>query len=144
VSYRRELRRLLPWIEDLRGILGEWDCYRCALRSVAGRRLVWTENPSKCATVDCKVCKREITLYCHCISVIYKWERNQLLINPIIRTRTRLISGVHVTILSTHLRLCLLSGLVSSDFPTNILYAFLFSQFVLHATLISPFLTWSF
>jgi hypothetical protein len=41
-----------------------------ASRSIAGRRLVEQENPSACATVDCKVCKRNIALYCHCISVI--------------------------------------------------------------------------
>jgi hypothetical protein len=29
----------------------------CALRSVARRRLVERENPSACATVDCKLCK---------------------------------------------------------------------------------------
>jgi hypothetical protein len=44
----------------------------CASRSVAGRRLVEQENPSACAAADCKVCKREIELYCHCISVIYE------------------------------------------------------------------------
>jgi hypothetical protein len=37
-------------------------------------------------------------LYCLCLSVIYEWVCNQLLINPIIRTRTRLISGIHATI----------------------------------------------
>jgi hypothetical protein len=35
--------------------------------------------------------------------------------------------------LSTHLRLGLHSGLFPSGFPTNILYVFLFSTFVLHA-----------
>jgi hypothetical protein len=34
--------------------------------------------------------------------------------------------------LSTHLRLCLPSGLLPSGFPTNILYAFLFSP--IHTT----------
>jgi hypothetical protein len=37
------------------------------------------------------------------------------------------------SILSTHLRLGLPSGLFPSAFPTNILYAFPFSPFVLHA-----------
>jgi hypothetical protein len=59
------------------------------------------ENPSACATADCKVSEREIELYCHCISVIYERVCNQLLINPIIRTRTRLISGIHATIYRT-------------------------------------------
>jgi ribosomal protein S27E len=44
----------------------------CASRSVAGRRLVETENHSAFATVDCNWCKREIVLYCQCLSVIYK------------------------------------------------------------------------
>jgi hypothetical protein len=38
-----------------------------------------------------------------------------------------------ILILPTHLRLGLPSGLFPSGFPTNILYAFLFSPFVLHA-----------
>jgi hypothetical protein len=42
----------------------------CASRSVAGRRLVETENPSAFATVDCNWCKREIVLYCLYVSVI--------------------------------------------------------------------------
>jgi hypothetical protein len=45
--------------------------------------------------------------------------------------------------LSTHLRLGLPSGLFPSGFATNILYAFLFAPFVLHALHIYP-LTWSF
>jgi hypothetical protein len=74
--------------------------YSCASRSVAGRQQVERENPSTCATVDCKVCKWETALYCLCISVIYEWVRNHLIINPIIRTRSCLISGVNVTIVS--------------------------------------------
>jgi hypothetical protein len=35
----------------------ECKTYSFASRSVAGKRLVETENPSACATVDCKVCK---------------------------------------------------------------------------------------
>jgi hypothetical protein len=42
----------------------------CASTSVAGKRLVWTENPSAFATVDCKVYEREIKLYSLCVSVI--------------------------------------------------------------------------
>jgi hypothetical protein len=41
--------------------------------------------------------------------------------------------------LSTHLRLGFPSCLFPSGFPTNILYAFLFSKFVLHALPISAF-----
>jgi hypothetical protein len=33
------------------------------LRYVARRRLVETENPSACATLNCKVCKSAIALY---------------------------------------------------------------------------------
>jgi hypothetical protein len=43
-----------------------------------------------------------------------------------------------------HLRLGLPSGLFPSGFPTKILYAFIFSPIVLHATPISSSLTWSF
>jgi hypothetical protein len=42
-----------------------------------------------------------------------------------------------ILILSTHLCLCLLSGLFPSGFLTNILFAFLFPLFVLHALPIS-------
>jgi hypothetical protein len=38
-----------------------------------------TENPSACATVDCKLCKSAIALYC-----LYLRE----IVNPIIRTRS--------------------------------------------------------
>jgi hypothetical protein len=48
--------------------------------------------------VDCKVSKWETALCCLCVSVIYEWVCNHLIISPIIRTRTRLISGIHVTI----------------------------------------------
>jgi hypothetical protein len=48
-----------------------------------------------------------------------------------------LISLRSILILSTHLRLRLLRGLFPSGFPTNILYAFVFSPFVLHALPIS-------
>jgi hypothetical protein len=33
------------------------------LRSVARRRLVETENPRVCATVNCRLCKSAIALY---------------------------------------------------------------------------------
>jgi hypothetical protein len=41
----------------------------CASTTVA-RRLVKRETPSACATVNCELCKREITLHCLCVSVI--------------------------------------------------------------------------
>jgi hypothetical protein len=69
VSYRRDLGRVLLLREEVRGIL-ECKTYSGASTSVAGKRLVWTENPSACATVDCKVSEREIKLYSLCISVI--------------------------------------------------------------------------
>jgi hypothetical protein len=47
------------------------------------------------------------------------------------------ISLRSILILSTHLRLGLPSGIFPSGFPTNLLYAFLFSPFVLHAVPIS-------
>jgi hypothetical protein len=59
-------------------------------RSVARRRLVETENPSVCATVDWKVCKSVIALCCLCnLSVVKRVCVTKLLINLIIRTRTR-------------------------------------------------------
>jgi hypothetical protein len=36
----------------------QWDCYK----SVARKRLMKTENPSACGTVNCKVCKSAIAL----------------------------------------------------------------------------------
>jgi hypothetical protein len=42
--------------------------------------------------------KTEITLYFLCVSVIESECVTQLITNPIIRIRTRRISGVHVTI----------------------------------------------
>jgi hypothetical protein len=41
----------------------------CASRSVARRRLVESENSSACATVNCNWCKRDVALYCLCVSV---------------------------------------------------------------------------
>jgi hypothetical protein len=52
VSYRRKLREKI-YVKYL-------ECKTltvCASISVAIRRLVETENPSACATVDCKLCK---------------------------------------------------------------------------------------
>jgi hypothetical protein len=54
------------------------------LRSVARRRLVETENPSACATVNCNWCKGEIALCYLYVGVIKSECVTQLLINPII------------------------------------------------------------
>jgi hypothetical protein len=62
-------------------------------------------------------------------------------INPI-HTIPSHLSKTHL-VLSAHLRLGLPSGLLYSDFPTNNLYAFLFSPLVLYALPISSSLTWS-
>jgi hypothetical protein len=62
-------------------------------------------------------------------------------INPIHTTPSSLRS---IFILSTHLRLGLPTGLFPSGFLTKVLYAFLFSPFVLHSPPISSSLTWSF
>jgi hypothetical protein len=69
----------------------------CVSKSVARRRLVERETPSACATLNGKVCKLAIVLYGLCVSVIKSECVTQLLINPIVRTRTRLISGVYHT-----------------------------------------------
>jgi hypothetical protein len=44
------------------------------LRSVARRRLVETENPSACATVNCKLCKLATALYL----IVTKRERERV------------------------------------------------------------------
>jgi hypothetical protein len=54
------------------------------------------------------------------------------------------ISLRSILILSTHPCLVLPSDLFPSGFPTNILHAFLFAPFVLHALPISSSLTWPF
>jgi hypothetical protein len=55
------------------------------LRSVARKRILETENPSVCATVNWKLCKSAMVLYLSAI----KRTCNQVLINPIVRTRSR-------------------------------------------------------
>jgi hypothetical protein len=62
-------------------------------------------------------------------------------INPVHTTPSYLTS---ILILSFHLCLCLLSGLLPSGFRTKILYAWIFSLCVLYALPISSSLTWSF
>jgi hypothetical protein len=59
------------------------------LRSVARRRLVEAESPSACATVNCKVCRSAIDLYYLYFSVIKRECVTEVVINPIIQTKTR-------------------------------------------------------
>jgi hypothetical protein len=79
--------------------------------------------------------------------IYYRVHKNSPLLVPILSQ----ISPVYTThpiysilILSTYLLLCLPSGVFPSAFPTNILYAFFFAPFELHALAISFSLTWSF
>jgi hypothetical protein len=59
------------------------------LRAFARKRIVETENPSACATVNWKDFKLAIVLYCLYLSVIKRDCVTKVLINPIIRTITR-------------------------------------------------------
>jgi hypothetical protein len=71
------------------------------LRSVTRRRLVVTENPNACATVNCNLCNSAIALYCLYLSVIQRESVSEVLINPIIRDRPRQFvtrTSLHVTI----------------------------------------------
>jgi hypothetical protein len=49
------------------------------------------------------------------------------------QSKPRLQSLIYVTILASHLRLGLPSGVIPSGLPIKILYAFLLSPYVLHA-----------
>jgi hypothetical protein len=64
---------------------------------------VETDNPNACATVNWKVCKSAVALYCLYLSVITKECVIEVLINPIIQTRTcRLCHMYHPTIDNMH------------------------------------------
>jgi hypothetical protein len=79
-----------------------------------------------------------IAVFTRAIHLFLTWARSIQSIQP------HPISIRYILILSTHLRLGLRSGLFPPGFHTNILYAFNFSPFVLHALHISTSLTWSF
>jgi hypothetical protein len=70
--------------------------------------------------------RKFITLFTRALHWFLSWTRS------IQSIPSHPISLRSILILSTHLRLCLPSGLFPCDFPTIILYGFLFSPFVLH------------
>jgi hypothetical protein len=81
----------------------EWsDVLVSLLRFFARRRLVKTENPSAFATMNWKCVRTSVTaLYCMYLSVINRKCVTKVLMNPIIRTRTRHFvtsTTLHVTI----------------------------------------------
>jgi hypothetical protein len=82
--------------------------------------------------------RRFITVFTRALHWSLSWARLIQSVPPYF------ISGRSILILSTHLRLGISNGLFPSGFPTNILYAFLFSPFVLHNPSISSSLSWSF
>jgi hypothetical protein len=79
-----------------------------------------------------------ITMFTRALHWSLSWTRSIQFIPP------HPISLKSILILSSHLRLHLPIGFFHSGFPANILYAFLFSSFVLNALPISASLTWSF
>jgi hypothetical protein len=81
---------------------------------------------------------RFITVFTRALQKYLFWARSIQSIQP----STFCIKSINL--LSYHLRLLLPSGLISSSFPTNIPYAYLFSTCVPHAIPITPFLPWSF
>jgi hypothetical protein len=129
-------------------------------QSVYGVHKVWMPLPGRCVNVGNN--SMELNPSWEAASCAATQEFPNILRNQKVHydvyKNTRLvpilsqIKPVHTTpsylrsilILFTNLHLGLPSDLIPSGFPTNILYAFLFSQFVLHALPISSSLTWSF
>jgi hypothetical protein len=81
--------------------------------------------------------RRLVTVFTRAIHWSLSWARS------IQSIASHLISPRSILILSTHLRLSVSSGLFPYGFPTNILYAYLLSSFVLLALSTSSSLTWS-
>jgi hypothetical protein len=76
------------WFEDFRCNIWVIWVLVSVLKSVARRRPVETDNPSACAAVKCKLYKSKIALCCLHLSLIKRECVTEVLINPIIRTRT--------------------------------------------------------
>jgi hypothetical protein len=75
------------------------------------------ENPIACATVNWKLCKSVIALYCLYFRVFVKGGVNKSYhpnYKPLFSSR---VPRIHVTILSSHLRLCFPSDVSFSGFP---------------------------
>jgi hypothetical protein len=86
----------------------QWGYYE----SVARIRLVKTENPSVCVTVNCKLWRLAIVLSLLVgTSCVYKVS-----INPIIQSKPRLICHVH-PLHVTVLLVAVLTGHYGGDFP---------------------------
>jgi hypothetical protein len=82
--------------------------------------------------------RRFVTVFTKVLHWSLSWARSIQFIPP------HPFSLNSILILSTHLRLGPPSGLFPYDLPTNILYTFLFSPFVLHVLPIPFTYTWSF